>query len=110
MAEPTARQPMPRLASARISMDVAERARRYVDRVEPAIAGQHGDLHTFKVCCRVVRGFALSDEEALIALSDWNARCAPPWSEQELRAKNHHARRYGREELGWLRTRRVAVH
>src|SRR5687768_3907104 len=32
-----------------------------------------GDVHTFKVCCRVVRGFALSDEEALIALTDLDA-------------------------------------
>jgi hypothetical protein len=25
----------------------------------PAIAGQHGDVHTFRVCCRLARGFAL---------------------------------------------------
>ena len=79
------------------SMSVVERARRYLARIEPAIAGQHGDLHTFKVCCRIVRGFALSDEEAIAALTDWNARCAPPWSEHELRDKIARARRYGRE-------------
>ena len=31
----------------------------------PAIAGHHGDLHTFRVCCRLARGFALDDDEAL---------------------------------------------
>jgi hypothetical protein len=90
-------------------MDVAERARRYLERIEPAIAGQHGDLHTFKVCCRVVRGFGLSDEEAVVALSEWNARCAPPWSEHELRDKITRARRYGREEIGGLSSARVGT-
>jgi hypothetical protein len=108
-AEPTVRRPTPRSAGRRISMDVAERARRYLERIEPAIAGQHGDLQTFKVCCRVVRGFALSDDEALIALSDWNARCAPPWSEHELRDKIARARRYGREEIGGLSSARLGT-
>jgi hypothetical protein len=107
--EPAVRRPTPRSVRPRISMGVAERARRYLERVEPAIAGQHGDLHTFKVCCRVVRGFALSDEEALIALSDWNARCAPPWSEHDLRDKINRARRYGREEIGGLSFARVGT-
>jgi hypothetical protein len=102
--EPTTRPPIPQPVGRRVSMDVAEPARRYLERVEPAIAGQHGDLHTFKVCCRIVRGFALSDEEALIALADWNARCAPPWSEHELCDKINRARRYGREEIGGLFT------
>lgn len=84
------------------SMDVTERARRYLERIEPAISGQHGDLHTFKVCCRIVRGFELSDEEALVALTGWNARCRPPWSQHELRDKIGSARRYGREQIGSL--------
>ena len=33
--------------------------------VPPAIAGQHGDVHTFRVCCRLIRGFALNDDQAL---------------------------------------------
>ena len=45
---------------------------------------------------------ALSDAEALAVLIDWNARCEPPWSERELLAKLHHARRYGREPIGGL--------
>ena len=80
--DPTVRPPAPRFAARTTSMNVVERARRYLARIEPAIAGQHGDLHTFKVCCRIVRGFALSDEEALAVLTDWNARCAPPWTER----------------------------
>lgn len=85
-----------------MTCDRMDRARRYLAALPPAIAGQHGDLHTFRVCCRLVRGFALDDVEALTLLSDWNARCNPPWSEPELRDKLSRARRYGREPVGGL--------
>ena len=77
-------------------------ARQYVAAVPPAISGQHGDVHTFRVCCRVVRGFALADDEALDVLRDWNSRCEPPWSDRELIDKLSRARRYGREPIGCL--------
>ena len=82
--------------------DVRERARRYIAVIPPAVAGQHGDVATFRVCCRLVRGFALDDEGALSVLADWNSACSPPWSDEELRAKLRAARRYGREPLGGL--------
>jgi len=79
-----------------------ERARRYLERVPPAIAGQHGDVQTFRICCRIVRGFALEDDEALEVLQRWNARCQPPWSDADLLQKVRGARKYGREPLGGL--------
>jgi hypothetical protein len=79
-----------------------ERARRYLAVLPPAIEGSHGDVHTFRVCCRLVRGFALEDGEALAVLQDWNSRCQPPWSESELAQKVSRARRYGREPIGGL--------
>jgi hypothetical protein len=82
--------------------DRTERARRYLAAVPPAVTGEHGDLHTFRVCCRLVRGFALSDADALVVLSEWNASCKPPWTEHELRDKVARARRYGREPIGGL--------
>ena len=82
--------------------DSLERARRYVAAIPPAVSGQQGDLATFQVCCRLVRGFALTDDEALVAIQDWNASCRPPWSEQELRWKLCSARRSGREPVGGL--------
>lgn len=82
--------------------DVLERARRYLAAVPPAVAGQRGDARTFQVCCRLARGFALSASDALALLTDWNARCEPPWSERELLAKLAHAQRYGREPVGGL--------
>jgi DNA primase RepB-like protein len=78
------------------------RAEKYLAAVPPAIACQHGDARTFRVCCRLVRGFALSDAEALGALSAWNSRCEPPWSQRELIRKLASARRYGREPVGGL--------
>jgi hypothetical protein len=83
-------------------VDPGERARRYLAALPPAIAGHHGDLHTFRVCCRLTRGFALSDDEALPLLAAWNPRCVPPWSARELLDKLRRARRYGREPVGGL--------
>jgi hypothetical protein len=91
--------PSPRCGS---SVDAVERARRYLGRVPPAIAGEHGDVHTFRVCCRLVRGFALEDDLALAVLAEWNSRCRPPWKEHELCDKLQRARRYGREPIAGL--------
>ncbi len=82
--------------------DRLERARRYVAAIPPAVSGQQGDLATFRVCCRLVRGFALTDDEALTAIQEWNASCRPPWSERELRAKLRSARCSGKEPVGGL--------
>jgi hypothetical protein len=79
-----------------------ERARRYLAALPPAIAGGHGDLHTFRVCCRLVRGFALDDRETLELLRGWNTRCLPPWTDRELEQKIASARCYGREPIGGL--------
>jgi RepB DNA-primase from phage plasmid len=79
-----------------------ERARRYLAVLPPAIAGGHGDLHTFRVCCRLVRGFALDDSEALKLLREWNTRCLPPWTDRDLEQKIASARCYGREPIGGL--------
>ena len=97
----------PSTAASSASFNIAstnrlERARRYLAVLPPAIEGSHGDVHTFRVCCRLVRGFALEDGEALAVLQDWNSRCQPPWSESELAQKVSRARRYGREPVGGL--------
>lgn len=82
--------------------DPRERAARYLRTVDAARAGCHGDARTFRVCCRLARGFGLSDEEAMDVLREWNARCEPPWSERELLQKLANARRYGSEPIGRL--------
>src|SRR5262249_47879982 len=78
------RTPSPRQLRIGSRLSSLERARRYLVKVPPAIAGQHGDLHTFRVCCRLARGFDLDDADAVDVLTMWNARCQPPWSQREL--------------------------
>jgi hypothetical protein len=103
---PAVRPAKPRMpvipAHLRQAADVIARARAYLDAIPPAIEGERGDAHTFRVCCRLVRGFALDDEQAMSVLSEWNVRCVPPWSEKDLAEKIRHARRYGREPVGGL--------
>ena len=81
---------------------VVTRARHYLAAVPAAVAGEGGDSATFRVCCRLARGFSLGDNEALSAIAEWNQRCQPPWTDAELIAKLQHARRYGKEPIGGL--------
>ena len=99
---PAVKAPISREPDRQRPSEVRERARRYIAAIPPAVEGSHGDTATFRVCCRLVRGFGLDDDAALALLVDWNRACDPPWSERDLRAKLHAARRYGREPVGGL--------
>jgi len=100
--EPPSWRPSRRPPEVRFDVSVVERAKRYLASVPAAIAGQHGDVHTFRVCCRLVRGFALDDAQALDVLAEWNARCQPPWSADDLLDKLRRAAQHGREPIGGL--------
>lgn len=69
-----------------------DRAQRYLAATPPAVLGEHGDAHTFRVCCRLLRTFSLSDGEAISLLERWNERCEPPWSRRDLLRKLASAR------------------
>jgi hypothetical protein len=73
-------------------LPMIERARRYLAAVPPAIQGQRGDERTFRICCTLVRRFGLTDEEALIVLSEWNGCCQPPWTDRALADKVRRSR------------------
>ncbi len=75
--------------------DIVERARRYLAKVSPAISGQGGHPATLLAAEHLVRGFGLSDDDALTLLTEWNQYCSPPWSEHELRHKISEARDNG---------------
>jgi putative DNA primase/helicase len=75
-------------------------ARAWLDRQSPAIQGQGGDQHTYSICCSVVVGHDLTEDEAFDVLRDWNARCAPPWAEPDLRTKIRNAARYANGPRG----------
>lgn len=67
---------------------VLERAAKYLEKLEPSISGQSGHNKAFHAACCLVMGFGLSESEAYTLLArDFNPRCDPPWSEQELRHK-----------------------
>lgn len=64
---------------------VTERAAKYLEKMDPAIAGQKGHDKLFKAACMMVKGFGLSTDEAFGLLArEYNHRCDPEWSEREL--------------------------
>lgn len=64
------------------------RARAYLRKCDPAISGQGGHRQAFKIACKIVHGYELPVDKALsLLLEEWNPRCLPPWSEEELRHK-----------------------
>jgi hypothetical protein len=70
-----------------MSVTILERASRYIARMDAAVAGSGGHDATFAVACALVHGFALGESEAMSLMQEYNARCAPPWSERDLAYK-----------------------
>lgn len=60
------------------------RARAYVSTVEGAVSGQNGHGKTYRVACKLIKDFALSVEQALPIMLEFNERCVPPWSTRDL--------------------------
>ena len=63
---------------------VIDRARLYVSKIPPAVSGSCGHSQLFVVALVLVHGFDLSESDALLAVTDYNASCVPPWSTAEL--------------------------
>lgn len=68
-------------------MEVIERARRYVSKLDGAVSGSGGHNTTIHVACVLVKGFALGSADALMLMKEWNVKCAPAWSDRELAHK-----------------------
>lgn len=83
--------------------DAFVRAEAYVYAMGPAVEGSGGDLHTYRVAATLVNDWALSDADALIIMSRWNAHCQPQWPQEHLIAKLRSARRSGKHIVGRLR-------
>jgi replicative DNA helicase len=73
--------------SAAGSIDVIERARRYLAKMPGAVAGNKGHNQLFAAASALVIGFDLSADDALMLLAEYNQQCVPPWSDKELRHK-----------------------
>lgn len=67
--------------------ELIRRCRLYLEKEPPAVEGEDGSGRCYHVAGVCYGGFALNEEECLIAMQDWNLRCRPPWSEKELRHK-----------------------
>lgn len=67
--------------------DPVKAAAAYLATIPPAISGQGGHKRLYHAASRLIDGFALSIEDALPLLLNWNETCQPPWSEAELLRK-----------------------
>lgn len=84
-------------------MDVIERARRYVSKLDGAISGSGGHNTTIHVACLLVKGFDLGEADAMTIMREYNLRCSPAWSERELQHKVKSARSMADDRRrGWL--------
>jgi hypothetical protein len=75
------------LAKATQAGNESDNTRKYVRAMAPAVSGQHGHDQTFKVACKLIIDFGLTTEKAWPIIEEYNQRCVPPWSEQDLRRK-----------------------
>jgi hypothetical protein len=78
-------------------MTINERAWRYLEKLPPSIQGSGGSVALFEAACVLVKGFALSLDQAWPLLLKWNQTHAqPPWTEKDLRHKIVSAERSSR--------------
>lgn len=80
------------------------RARKYMQSLPPAVAGQGGHKQTLLAAAALTRGFCLSETDAEVLLQEYNCRCVPPWDEKDLARKLKES--YKLKQLqpdGWLR-------
>lgn len=98
---PSTRPVTDRSAKWRPSGDTAERARRYLAKVPKPEIGHGSDVATLSAACRLVRGFNLSESDAVALLWDW---CGgrPGWTREWVERKVLHAIQYGTEPMGGL--------
>ncbi len=89
------------------SLDVVERARKYVAKMPPAISGQGGSNDAFSVACKLIIGFGLTTEQAYPIFREYSDQCKPPWSEKEIRHKLDDANKLPDERGGLIGAPRV---
>lgn len=76
------------------------RAMAYVASAPVSVEGAGGDECAYKVAARL-KDFGVAEDECFaMMLGDWNDRCQPPWSPDELRVKVRNAYAYGQEPIG----------
>ena len=65
-----------------------------------SISGEHGHDKAILACCWIMQKFPdLTDAEIVTVLFDWNNRCSPPWTQEELARKIQEARKKSADEI-----------
>jgi hypothetical protein len=83
-------------------LSISERAASYLERMPPSIAGSGGSNDLFNAAVVLIRGFAISEADALPILTRWNqTHCQPSWTLPELYHKLKSASTSSRP-LGYL--------
>lgn len=68
-------------------MSVVERCRRYLAKVPPAVAGQHGHDRTYQAARIIWNDFGIDDGDGFPLLEEFNLTCDPKWDDADLRRK-----------------------
>lgn len=63
------------------------RIRAYLAQIPGAVSGDSGHDRTFYVACVLILGFGLAIDEAWPFFREWNRRCVPPWTDEDLEHK-----------------------
>jgi hypothetical protein len=95
-------QPTPTLRGPRPAGASVDRARRYLAKIPRPEIGAGSDAMTLYAACRVARGFALSESDAVSLLWEW-AGGRHGWTREWIADKVKNALRYGSEPIGALR-------
>ena len=82
--------------------DMVRRARAYLAAIPRPEIGAGSDEATLYAACRLVRGFELTDQEAIELIEQW-AGHRPGWDREWLARKVENARKSGEEPVGGLR-------
>lgn len=100
---PTATAATPPPPPSPSSAALIDRARSYLATCEAAISGQGGHNAALHAAHSLVVGFNLDDSTALgLLATDYNPRCVPPWTVNELRHKVNDARAKPQKPFGYL--------
>jgi hypothetical protein len=91
-------------------VELAVRAAKYLERMEPSISGSGGHMALWAAAVALVCGFDLEPRDALdLLIHVFNPRCQPPWELNDLEHKVADADRKSRLGRGYLRDRERAA-
>jgi putative DNA primase/helicase len=92
----------PPMDDVELTPELKARIEKYLDKIDPAVSGQHGHDQTYRVANLLTWDFALSFDDAKAFMNAYSKRCVPPWTEKEIthkltdaRAATDHARPRG---------------